>query len=70
MKELLLFKVDFEKANDFIDWGYLDEVMRKMGFPTLVNRSPKDGFPLERGLSKATLFPLFSFSWLRKVSMS
>jgi len=34
-KELILFKVDFEKAYDAIDWGYLDEVMGKMGFPTL-----------------------------------
>jgi len=34
-KELLLFKVDFEKAYDSIDWGYLQEVMSKMGFPTL-----------------------------------
>ena len=34
-KELLLFKVDFEKAYDSIDWGYLEEVMRKMGFPVL-----------------------------------
>jgi len=34
-KELILFKVDFEKAYDSIDWSYLDEVMLKMGFPTL-----------------------------------
>ena len=34
-KELILFKVDFEKAYDSIDWNYLDEVMMKMGFPTL-----------------------------------
>jgi len=34
-KELLLFKVDFEKAYDTVDWGYLDEVMNKMGFPSL-----------------------------------
>ena len=34
-KELLLFKVDFEKAYDSINWGYLDEVMKMMGFPTL-----------------------------------
>jgi hypothetical protein len=34
-KELLLFKVDFEKAYDFVDWGYLDAVMGRMGFPTL-----------------------------------
>ena len=34
-KELLLFKVDFEKAYDSVDWGYLEEVMFKMGFPSL-----------------------------------
>ena len=34
-KELILFKIDFEKAYDSIDWTYLDEVMLKMGFPTL-----------------------------------
>jgi len=34
-KELILFKVDFEKAYDSIDWKYLDEVMVKTGFPTL-----------------------------------
>ena len=34
-KELILFKVDFEKAYDTVDWSYLDEVMSKMGFPLL-----------------------------------
>ena len=34
-KELLMFKVDFEKAYDSVDWGYLDEVMGCMAFPTL-----------------------------------
>ena len=34
-KELMLFIVDFEKAYDSVDWGYLDEVMRKMAFPVL-----------------------------------
>ncbi|GAU46317.1 hypothetical protein TSUD_243380, partial [Trifolium subterraneum] len=34
-KDLLLFKVDFEKAYDSVDWGYLDEVMLKMNFPNL-----------------------------------
>jgi hypothetical protein len=34
-KELLLFKVDFEKAYDSVDWGYLEAVMGKMGFPSL-----------------------------------
>jgi hypothetical protein len=30
-----MFKVDFEKAYDSIDWGYLGEVMGKMNFPPL-----------------------------------
>jgi len=31
-KELLMFKVDFEKVYDSMDWRYLDEVMAKMNF--------------------------------------
>ena len=34
-KELLLFKVDFKKAYNSIDWRYLDSVMGKMSFPFL-----------------------------------
>jgi len=34
-KEMLLFKVDFEKAYDSIDLNYLDNVMHKINFPTL-----------------------------------
>ena len=34
-KELILFKVYFEKAYDLMDWGYLDTVMSKMSFPVL-----------------------------------
>lgn len=34
-KELLLFKVDFEKAYDSVDLNYLDSVMTQMNFPTL-----------------------------------
>jgi len=34
-KELLLFKVDFEKAYDSVDLKYLDAVMVNMNFPTL-----------------------------------
>ncbi|GAU35673.1 hypothetical protein TSUD_162450 [Trifolium subterraneum] len=34
-KELLLFKVDFEKAYDSVEWEYLDAVMGRMYFPTL-----------------------------------
>jgi len=34
-KDLMLFKVDFEKAYDFVHWGYLDEVLKCMSFPVL-----------------------------------
>jgi len=34
-KELLLFKVDFEKAYDSVDLNYLDSVMVQMNFRTL-----------------------------------
>ena len=34
-KELMLFKVDFEKIYDSVDWGYLDAVMQKMAFSVL-----------------------------------
>lgn len=34
-KEMLLFKVDFEKAYDSVDFNYLDMVMKRMNFPTL-----------------------------------
>jgi len=34
-RELMLFKVDFEKAYDSVDWRYLDAVMERMSFPTL-----------------------------------
>jgi len=34
-KEVLLFKVDFEKVYDSVDWEYLDSVMGKICFPTL-----------------------------------
>lgn len=29
---MFLFKVDFDKAYDFINWNYLESVMRQMGF--------------------------------------
>ena len=34
-KDLLMFKDDFGKAYDSVDWVYLDEVMCKMNFPEL-----------------------------------
>jgi hypothetical protein len=41
-KDLLLFKVDFEKAYDSVDWGYLDSVMGRMSFPTLWRKWMKE----------------------------
>lgn len=32
---MLLFKVDFEKTFDSIDWRYLNAIMTKLNFPTL-----------------------------------
>jgi len=34
-KELLLFKVDFEKAYESVNFKYLDSVMAKMNFPRI-----------------------------------
>jgi hypothetical protein len=34
-KKLMLFKVDFKKAYDSVDWGYLDTVMKCMSFSVL-----------------------------------
>jgi len=41
-KELLLFKVDFKKAYDFVDLKYLFDVMGKMAFPTLWRKWMKE----------------------------
>ena len=78
-KEMILFKVDFEKAYDSVDLHYLDVVMVKMNFPTLwrkwisecvgtatasvlVNGSPTEEFPIERGLQQGD--PLSPFLFL------
>ena len=31
-EEGVVFKIDFEKANDHVDWGFLDHVLKKRGF--------------------------------------
>jgi len=41
-KKLLLFKVDFEKAYNFVNWEYLDNVMGRMSFPTLWRKWMKE----------------------------
>ena len=41
-KGLLLFKMDFEKAYDSVDWRYLDVVMGKMNFLTLWQKWMKE----------------------------
>ena len=37
-----MFKVDFEKTYDSVDWKYLDDVMGKMAFPTLWRKWMKE----------------------------
>lgn len=34
-KELLVFKVDFAKAYDSVDWDYLMDMFRRMDFPEI-----------------------------------
>ena len=33
-EEGVVFKIDFEKAYDHVDWGFLDHVLERKGFST------------------------------------
>jgi hypothetical protein len=76
-----LFKVDFEKAYDSVNWRYLGAVMGRLSFPhlwrkwikecactasVLVSGSPTYEFPLERGLRQGILILLSCFRLLLK----
>lgn len=32
-RKALVFKVDFKKAYDMVNWGFLEDIMEQMGFP-------------------------------------
>ena len=71
-KELLLFKVDFQKPYDSIDWGYLQIVMMKMGFPTLWRKWIKECTETATASVLVNGSPTNEFScffWPRKVLM-
>lgn len=75
-KPTILLKVDFEKAYDTVDWGFLKYMMRRMNFcgrwiesfltfalvSILVNGSPGEEFHLERGIRQGD--PLAPFLFL------
>ena len=33
-RDVVVFKMDFEKACDHVDWGFLDHVLEQKGFST------------------------------------
>ncbi|GJZ66710.1 hypothetical protein Tco_0623406 [Tanacetum coccineum] len=46
----MIFKVDFEKAFDTLNWNFLDDIMRQMGFEFKVGKGVHQGDPLSHFL--------------------
>jgi hypothetical protein len=62
-KELVLFKVDFEKAYDSVDWGYLDDVMCHMAFSVLWRKWIKECVGTATASVLVMAVPLGSLHW-------
>lgn len=84
-KDLLLFKVDFEKAYHSVDWAYLDSVLGRMSFLVLWRKWIKEcvstattsvlvnGSPtnvLMKSLVQTQLFTRYSFGVVNPVVVS
>jgi len=66
-KDCLIIKVDFKKAYDLVDWGFLKYMLRRMScvfwesMYILVNGSPRTEINIQRGLKQMDLLAPFLF---------